>query len=58
MALITNYPVAVAVLWLLCDWLRLRMMWASPISMGVLFVWNYATSSWAFWRKDRPAAHG
>lgn len=53
-ALITNYPIAVAVLWLLCDVLNFDMIWASPISMIVLFIWNYATSSWAFSsRKDR-----
>lgn len=47
-ALLTNYPVAIAVLWLLCDLLRVDMLWASPISMVVLFIWNYMTSSWAF----------
>ena len=47
-ALLTNYPVAIAVLWLLCDVLKLDMVWASPISMAVLFIWNYMTSSWAF----------
>ena len=47
-ALITNYPVAVVVLWLLCDVLKLDMLWASPISMIALFLWNYGTSSWAF----------
>jgi putative flippase GtrA len=47
-ALITNYPVALVILWLLCDLLKLGMIWASPISTIVLFIWNYATSSWAF----------
>jgi putative flippase GtrA len=52
-ALITNYPVGVATLWLLCDVLRLDMVWASPISMVVLFVWNYVTSVWAFSRRRK-----
>lgn len=52
-ALITNYPVAVATLWALCDILQLDMVWASPISMVVLFVWNYATSAWAFSRRRK-----
>ena len=47
-ALITNYPVAIVALWLLCDVLALAMVWASPLSMLILFVWNYATSTWAF----------
>ena len=50
-ALITNYPVAVATLWLLCDLLHLDMIWAAPISMIVLFVWNYMMSVWAFSRR-------
>ena len=54
-ALITNYPVAIAVLWLLCDVLALDMLWASPISMVVLFVWNYVTSTWAFSRRGNHA---
>ena len=54
-ALISNFPVAIAVLWLLCDMLRLDMIWASPISMVVLFVWNYFTSTWAFSRRRKDA---
>jgi putative flippase GtrA len=54
-ALITNFPVAIAILWLLCDVLKLDMVWASPISMVVLFVWNYVTSSWAFSRSPKQA---
>lgn len=54
-ALMTNFPVAIAVLWLLCDLLALEMVWASPISMVVLLVWNYVTSAWAFSRRGNPA---
>jgi putative flippase GtrA len=57
-ALLTNYPVAIALLWLLCDMLKLDMMWAAPISMLVLFVWNYATSTWAFARRPAEAVDG
>ena len=60
-ALLTNYPVAIAVLWLLCDVLALDMIWAAPISMVVLFMWNYVTSAWAFSRRGNhagDAAHG
>jgi putative flippase GtrA len=51
-ALLTNYPVAVATLWVLCDGLRLDMLWAAPMSTFVLFIWNYLTSAWAFLRRN------
>ena len=60
-ALITNFPVAIAVLWLLCDVMALDMVWAAPISFIVLFVWNYLTSTWALSRRrndEGDAAHG
>jgi putative flippase GtrA len=60
-ALFTNFPVAIALLWLLCDVLKLDMVWAAPLSMILLFLWNYATSSWAFSRNANragSAAHG
>lgn len=57
-ALVTNYPVAIAVLWLMCDWLKLDMFWASPISMVVLFIWNYATSTWAFSLSGNKVSRG
>ncbi len=56
-ALLTNFPVAIAVLWLLCDVLALDMIWASPISMVALFVWNFLTSAWAFSRRGNHAEH-
>lgn len=60
-ALLTNFPVAIASLWLLCDVMALDMLWAAPASMVLLFAWNYATSAWAFSRRRaNPAslAHG
>lgn len=47
-ALITNFPVAIASLWLLIDILALPMWIAAPISTVVLYVWNFLTSTWAF----------
>lgn len=52
-ALMTNYPVAIVVLWVLCDVLKLDMVFASPMAMIVLFIWNYITSSWAFSRRSK-----
>lgn len=60
-ALLTNFPVAIGILWLLCDVLSLDMLWASPISMLLLFAWNYLTSSWAFLPRrsaTAEASHG
>ncbi|GGZ00700.1 bifunctional glycosyltransferase family 2/GtrA family protein [Novosphingobium colocasiae] len=64
-ALVTNYPVSLAVLWLLRDVLALPMTLAAPIGAVVLFFWNYATSSWALATSRRnatlaagAAAHG
>lgn len=57
-ALLTNYPVAIVLLWLLCDVLILDMIWASPISMIVLVIWNYFTSAWAFSPKCNQATNG
>lgn len=53
--LITNFPVALLVLWLLCGRLRLPMIWASPISTVILVCWNYATTLLAFIGSARAA---
>lgn len=49
-ALITNFPVALAALWLTRDLLAASMWVAAPISSVTLFCWNYLTSNWAFSR--------
>lgn len=46
-ALITNFPVAIAVLWLVREQAHLSMWVAAPLSSFVLFCWNYLTSTWA-----------
>jgi putative flippase GtrA len=51
-ALITNFPLALALLWLARDWFELPMWLAAPAQTAVLFVWNYATSTWALARKN------
>jgi putative flippase GtrA len=47
LALITNFPVALLVLWLACDISGMPMLLAAPLSSIILFCWNYLTSSWA-----------
>lgn len=49
-ALITNFPVALILLWLTRDVLLLPMWGAGPIASAALFFWNYLTSSWALSR--------
>jgi putative flippase GtrA len=49
-ALITNFPVALGVLWFTRDLLALPMWAAAPFSSAALFCWNYLTSSWALSR--------
>jgi putative flippase GtrA len=59
-ALLTNFPVALAVLWLTRDLVALPMWIAAPFSSAILFCWNYLTSSWALSRAPAQAgaAHG
>ena len=59
-ALITNFPIALVVLWLVRDELALPMWAAAPASSAALFCWNYLTSNWALSKADsRPEpAHG
>lgn len=46
-ALITNFPLAIVLLWLMHDAMAWPMVIAAPVSTILLFAWNYATSSWA-----------
>lgn len=60
-ALITNFPVALLVLWVTRDLLQVPMLMAAPISSIALFCWNYLTSSWALSRAPTAkefAVHG
>ena len=42
-----TYPVAVAVLALLCTGFHLNVAIATPISIVTLFVWNFVAAHWA-----------
>lgn len=60
-ALMTNFPLLIALLWLSREYYGLPMWLVAPLSSIVLFVWNYMTSCWALarghHRKESPA-HG
>jgi putative flippase GtrA len=64
-AILSNYPVLIATLFLLCDITHLPVYIAGPIATIVLFVWNYVFTHWAmvgrvatfsFVGKDKGAA--
>lgn len=59
---VTNFPLALFVLWLTRDRLAVPMWIAAPISTVVLYLWNYATSHWALHRlpsaRVKGALHG
>jgi putative flippase GtrA len=41
------YPVAVALLAILCSGLRLSVAIAMPIVTGIMFAWNFAAAHWS-----------
>lgn len=46
-AMAMNYPLSVVLLFLLCDIAGLSIGVATPLSTGMLVVWNYIASRWA-----------
>jgi putative flippase GtrA len=53
-----NYPLWVALMFLLCDVGRLPMTIASPAGTVMMLAWNFAVSRWAIFRRpgDPPPA--
>lgn len=47
LAMLANYPLLVALLFVLCDLGQLPVRLAVPIATVLMFVWNYAASRWA-----------
>lgn len=47
-AIVTSYPLAIAVLAFLCSGLNLHVVLAYPMSVVIMFVWNFASANWAF----------
>jgi putative flippase GtrA len=50
-----NYPVTVALLFVMCDVAGLPMAIASPLATVAMFGWNYLASRWAIVRTSRTA---
>jgi putative flippase GtrA len=43
----TNYPGSIASMFVLCDLAGFSVAFAAPVTTAILFLWNYAMSSWA-----------
>lgn len=48
--MLVNTPCAWAILWAIHDRGGLAMLYASPITIAILFLWNYLGSGWAILR--------
>jgi putative flippase GtrA len=46
-AMASNYPLSVALLFVLCDLVGLPMAVAAPVVTAILFAWNFAAARWA-----------
>lgn len=51
--MIVNTPCAWAILWAIHDRGGLPMIYASPIMIALLFLWNYFGTGWAILRRRR-----
>jgi putative flippase GtrA len=54
-AMLVNYPIWIASLFLLCDVMRLPIVAASLIATVLVFFWNYTSTHWAILRSLRTA---
>jgi putative flippase GtrA len=45
--MVTNFPVSVVLMFILCDIAGLSVPIAAPVATAILFVWNFTTSRWA-----------
>jgi putative flippase GtrA len=46
-AMAGNFPLSVALMFVLCDLMGLAVPVAAPVTTAALFVWNFAASRWA-----------
>jgi putative flippase GtrA len=50
LAMLANYPMWIAGLFMLCDVMKLPIFIASPVGTLFLFFWNYVSTHWAIAR--------
>jgi putative flippase GtrA len=53
LAMLANYPMWIASLFVLCDVMKLPILIASPVGTVFLFFWNYVPTHWAIARSTR-----
>ncbi|MGA8616149.1 MAG: GtrA family protein [Xanthobacteraceae bacterium] len=58
LALLTNYPLWIASLFVLCDLCRLPVALAVPLATVILFVFNYILIKWALRNAARAERKG
>jgi putative flippase GtrA len=51
LSMAANYPIALALLFVMCDLAGWPVTVAAPASTGLMFMWNYTASRWAIVRK-------
>jgi putative flippase GtrA len=56
--MIVNTPLAWLLLWATHDHAGWAMIYASPVTIGILFVWNYLASGWAIAARRTRVAQG
>jgi putative flippase GtrA len=54
-AMSANYPLTVALLFLLCDLAKLSINLAAPLATLAMFAWNYTASRWAIHANGAPS---
>jgi putative flippase GtrA len=47
LAMAANVPIAVAMLWLLCELVLMPVSLAAPVATVLMFAWNFVASRWA-----------
>jgi putative flippase GtrA len=46
-AMAGNYPLSIALMFMLCDLMGVAVVIAAPLATTILVVWNFAASRWA-----------
>ena len=58
LAMLSNFPVWAALLYVFCDVLRISVALVAPAATVLIFLWNYASSRWAFVPRGATNAPG
>jgi putative flippase GtrA len=54
LAMLSNFPVWAALLYVFCDVLQVSVALVAPAATVLIFLWNYASSRWAFVPRRAP----